>query len=186
MHITLTYRGPIPGNARKKQDVWRLREAFHHQLAKIRNTEQFNYVDSYLATATHQRRGDLRRRIGGKFFNPFITDLFKTRCSLYIRVFRGMRQFNPVLGNVDLDNRVKTIIDGLRAPSQQGEMIEIERETTYVLIDDDSIVDGITIKSDHLLDEDDEEVVLAIVTANIHLSHATWENIHLGYPSEAY
>jgi hypothetical protein len=110
----------------------------------------------------------------------------RTRCSLYIRIFRGVRQYNPILGGVDLDNRIKTLIDSLRAPQQPSELGGRPDQDMYVLLEDDSLVDGITVKSDHLLDEDSDDIVLAIVTADIHLSDATWKNLHLGYPSDAY
>lgn len=183
MHITLTYKGPVQGNARKQSDVWRLRKSFHKQLYKLSLTNEFEYVEKYANQDTEKSHPNIGIDVANSRYVPFITSKMKTRCSLYVRVFRGVRQYNPVLGNVDLDNRVKTLIDALRAPQQISETKESDGTVRYVLLEDDSLIDGITVKSGHYLDEEDEGVVLAIITANIHLAHATWANMHLGYPS---
>lgn len=184
MHITLTYKGQIQGNARKQSDVWRLRRSFHDQLLKLRSTEQFEYVQK--CSDPQSPDGYIGIDIGDSRYIPFVTSKMRTRCSLYVRVLRGIRQYNPVLGNVDLDNRIKTLIDALRSPQQIGELKDSDKTVSLVLLQDDSLIDGITVKSDHYLAEDDESVVFAIVTANIHLSHATWDNLHLGYPTAPY
>lgn len=186
MHITLTYKGQIQGNSRKQSDVWRLRKSFHDQLSKLRQTEQFDYVEKYSDPGSATPNGYIGIDVSGSRFIPFVTSKMRTRCSLYVRILRGIRQYNPVLGNVDLDNRIKTLIDALRSPQQAGELRDLDTAVRFVLLEDDSLIDGITVKSDHYLAEDDESVVLAVVTANIHLSHATLGNMHLGYPTESY
>lgn len=124
MHITLTYKGPVQGNARKQSDVWRLRKSFHKQLCKLSSTDEFGYVEKYADQETENLHPNIGIEVANSRYVPFVTSKMKTRCSLYIRVLRGVRQYNPVLGNVDLDNRVKTLIDALRAPQQVSETKE--------------------------------------------------------------
>jgi len=186
MHITLTYKGVIPGNSRKQSDVWTIRKSFDKQLRKLKLAEPFNYVEKLSNPNPDPSSSYIGFDVGNSTYIPFITEKMKTRCSLYIRVFRGLRQYNPVLGNVDLDNRIKTLIDALRAPQQVGESKGNDGYVRYVLLQDDALIDGITVKSDHYLAEDSDNVVLAIITADIHLAHATWQNMHLGYPSVSF
>ena len=181
MHITLTYEGKLWGNSRKISDVSNIRKYFSDLLEKFSNTEQFDYVKNYSDPNPSSSSIYIGKKVGDFVFIPFISKKMNTTCSLKIHLLRGLRPHNPVLYDVDLDNRVKTLIDCLRAPSQMGEIDpKFADRTPYVLLEDDCLVSGLTVTTDHYLANDNGDTVFAMVTAEIRLSRARMDNLHLG------
>ena len=182
LHITLTYEGKIRGNSRKIAHVSSLRQIFSAQLAKLINTEPFSYVREHIDPNPNPATFFIGKQVGAFTFIPFISEKMHTTCSLNIKLLRGMSPHNPVLESVNLYNRIKTLIDSLRAPAQESELDKnCTEDPTYVLLEDDRLVTGLSVSTDHYLAHDDGETVFALITADIHLGRATFDNLHLGF-----
>jgi hypothetical protein len=81
---------------------------------------------------------------------------------------------NEPIGRVyqggDLDNRIKTLLDALKVPDQ-GQVCEQSEPNMHVLLEDDSLVTGLSVETRRLLnrpDKSENEVRLIIeVTVNV-------------------
>src|SRR5471030_2477981 len=114
MQFHLTYAGELlaePTNRRPgaRADLKQaIRKAFHPQLRSVWNTHRF----------TPETRDDLANRFTrfGYRFVPLATKALTLHCSLDILLLRP--EGPGVIYAGDLDNRLKTLIDGLRMPSE--------------------------------------------------------------------
>ena len=86
----------------------------------------------------------------------------------------------------DIDNRVKTILDGLRCPQNEheiGQNTPRDAGPIYTLLDDDHLVTKMTINTSHLLYKDavpkrnHDYELLIIITVNIKASKGTPDNL---------
>jgi hypothetical protein len=69
----------------------------------------------------------------------------------------------------DLDNRIKTLLDGLKIPNSKNALpkdasLKDDPDPLYCLLEDDSLITSLTVKSDRLLEPDapSDRVVLLI------------------------
>jgi hypothetical protein len=99
-------------------------------------------------------------------------------CSLEILILRRDEPFK-VFGNAgDLDGRVKTLFDGLRMPQQCSELAgntpDADENPFYCLLEDDSYINDVDIKTDRLLvpPEPDEPLRDAVVVIAVHVRYA--------------
>jgi len=76
----------------------------------------------------------------------------------------------------DIDNRLKTLFDALRMP-QNGETMETADGINpfYCLLQDDKLINHISVTTDILLDEVDENHVQLVITVTM------WPVVHNNY-----
>jgi hypothetical protein len=182
MKFTLTYVGELPpsGNSRKPEDKWAIRQHINPQLEHLwqchpalEHLREDRFVPAqgpYLwseahHSATHVRasrtpqRGDidLCREIDadGYKFLPIVTTNLALICSLHILFLRQGQVGNVFREDGDLDNRIKTLIDALRAPTtdevKAARPSEDKSDLIYCLMEDDKLVTGINIETRQLL-----------------------------------
>jgi hypothetical protein len=76
-------------------------------------------------------------------------------CSLDILILRRDEPHRVMSGAGDLDNRVKTLIDGLKMPSQRSEMGAAvpsdDEDPFFCLLEDDKLIYDFRVQSDRLL-----------------------------------
>lgn len=88
-------------------------------------------------------------------FVPLVQRKLDLRCELNILMLRRDHGFGVIRAG-DLDNRLKTLIDGLRKPNGANELRENEEPKEgespfYTLLEDDDLVTGLTLQTDRLL-----------------------------------
>jgi hypothetical protein len=92
--------------------------------------------------------------VEGYRFLPMVRDTFGLVCSLYI-LFMRQGQIGSLYQDGDLDNRVKTLLDALRAPTageiQQVEPTDNKDDLIYCLLEDDKLVTGVNVETRQLL-----------------------------------
>ena len=93
--------------------------------------------------------------IFGRKFRPLTVSGLHLFCSLDILFLRRGEQGRAVRAG-DIDNRIKTLIDGLRTPQSQEEMDGIEEhfqsgEIIYCLLEDDDRILHFSVETDTLL-----------------------------------
>lgn len=126
--------------------------------------------------------------VNGRKYVPLVRNRFALTCGLDILFLRKGGEGTLIAEGGDLDNRIKTLFDGLRMPkvneirppTSQKEVEEI----TYCLLEDDALITDFAVRTDRLLTHPgakDSEVLLIIDVA-IKATHLTSNN--LGFMSE--
>jgi hypothetical protein len=89
----------------------------------------------------------------GKSFVPLVRDSMSLMCSLDTLFLRKQEPGKIVQQGGDLDNRLKTLIDGLRMPMYIEEMNEAGDvpEPMYCLLESDTLISKLSVKTDRLL-----------------------------------
>ena len=96
-------------------------------------------------------------------------------CDLDILFLRQGEPGRLILPGGDIDNRIKTLLDGLRMPNSANE-IGARRvlRPTYCLLEDDSLITGINVRTDRLLDsktrgDDAVRLIIGVTVKVIHV-----------------
>ena len=93
----------------------------------------------------------------GYRFVPLVTKYFDLVCSLDILFLRRDVPGSAIQAG-DIDNRIKTLIDTLRLPNNQTDLVEGDKQPRegedpfFCLLEDDDLVSGFTVETDTLLD----------------------------------
>jgi hypothetical protein len=205
--LTFEGRLPSSGNKAKNGAKWDIRNRLHPQLkdlwennAALRDIE-LNRIwpkgGNMLFHAHHSEPPPppLKQMVGdhsldlcasidkfGVWFKPIVRESFALHCGLKIMFLR-----KEIPGKLyqagDLDGRMKTIIDSLTMPRHVEQMSNVCLITTpevpiFCLMEDDSLVSGLNIESEKLLDggEYPEDYVKLTIEVDVRIRHATMYN----------
>ena len=208
-----TQREPID-NQRNPLAVHKhlIRRRFHKQLKHLWATDRF--LSQYRISPNNPNIGEARRAAAdsmfamwapcedeekplvdvvasrhtafGYQFVPLVTEYFDLLCSLHILFLRHDVPGSAIQAG-DIDNRIKTLIDALRVPQNQAELVEDDacpREDEnpfYCLLQDDNQVSGFSVETDTLLDPPngygDDRKVKIVVTVELRPYYATQFNL---------
>ena len=129
MRFPLSYEGSLPssGNPRdpskpsKLKEIWAIRNAVHLQIRSIYDHHsafrgQFGHSNALL------QRINLPIVVDGRNFYPLARVSFKLKCELEIEMLVNHPIASVVTNGSDLDNRLKTLFDGLRVPQSVQEI----------------------------------------------------------------
>jgi hypothetical protein len=173
---------PSTGNSPRKaaDKKWNIRKAFHPQLAEacqinpslrsvvIEGTKippvgqnftvsQFHHSDPEEVTVTEPPGPGFRDlcaplQVGARTFMPIVRESLALGCALNILFLRREDPGSLVLQDGDLDNRLKTLFDALRVPTE-GEIIDDPtlNDPIYCLLESDTLITALNIKTDRLL-----------------------------------
>jgi len=194
MRFTLTYDGPLPpsGNRPKPKYAWLIRKEIHAQLDALwQSSEVLRRLPHVTKVPTDQgymhmelhhshpkdtgnpklkdEHVDLCAPIDsfGNPVLPLVRDSLATTCGLNILLLRQEEPGNLFSQSGDIDNRVKTLFDGLRAPKycEEWKGQNDVPNPLYCLLEDDSLITDYSLKTDRLLpskDTDPKDVRLVI------------------------
>ncbi|HEY9158669.1 hypothetical protein [Candidatus Binatus sp.] len=148
----LRYDGPLPSASRrdtrckeKNQIRWRL----HHQLATVVTQVDFSRV------FTHTDKSGLptfvNKRFKGYGFMALISTADVLVCDLSIQLERRDFVGGILKPEGDLDNRLKTLLDALRLPQDENEVMPpddpAQKKNCLCLLEDDSLITGLNIQA---------------------------------------
>lgn len=126
--------------------------------------------------------------VSGRKYIPLVRSNFALTCGLDILFLRKQGAGALIAEGGDLDNRIKTLFDGLRVPkpdeiSQPPSQQEAE-ELTFCLLEDDALITDFSVRADRLLTHPGatESEVLLVIDVVVRVSHLTSNN--LGFLSE--
>lgn len=165
MEFRLVYDGPLKSN-RGRDDKHALRKVFHSQLRELLDRKAMAHVKKLIAA-----RGPNATliEVGPYTFAPLITEKLSQVASLHITLLTPEEPGRAITQGGDLDNRLKTLLDALRAPKVEGEiptgsMPAADETPFYCMLEDDALLNGISVTSDRLLrpNENPSNVVLVI------------------------
>jgi hypothetical protein len=167
MRFHLTYEGPLLGSstgsprARHKHEI---RKVFHRQLKYLwQNTwlHEMNYgawPGSLIEPRTPLNEALASIYGRGKYrFVPLVREQFTLTCSLDILFLRADVPGRLVQSG-DIDNRLKTIFDALRMPTNDSEMGDYAvgpdegEDPFYCLLEDDKLISHVAVATDMLLE----------------------------------
>ena len=122
----------------------------------------------------------------GYRFVPLVTEYFDLLCSLNILFLRHDVPGSAIQAG-DIDNRIKSLIDALRVPHNQTELVgddacpRDDEDPFFCLLQDDNQVSGFSVETDTLLDppgpSGDDRNVKIVVTVEVRPYFATPFNL---------
>jgi hypothetical protein len=173
MEFTLYYRGDLKSN-RGREDKHRLRCQFHTQLKKLWQQKPLcDYTSALLVLpgGVHPLDEDVSviRVIAGFNFAPLVSERIHLVAELDILLLRPERPGAIITQGGDIDNRIKTLLDALKVPSEpnalpRGAAPTAEENPFFCLLEDDNLVTKVSVETDRLLEptKTASEVVLFI------------------------
>lgn len=169
LEFRLTYEGRLASgasaSAQHKHDI---RRVFHEQLKRLWETHPFlrqqeawwsgNHAairrpdDSYRPDKPFLRKEELARAFGrGTYsFVPLILEELHLTCELEILFLRPGMPGEAVNGG-DIDNRLKTLLDGLKVPNSILSEPAADEDPFFVLLEDDRLITKLSVETDTLL-----------------------------------
>lgn len=186
MKFRLLYRGEIKTHPKQRAThVNDIRIAFSNQLKRLLEIPPYSIVEKYvdLSCPKPVKNGikNVARKVGNLKFIPVISPELDLVAELDILMMHP-----EVLGTAraDIDNRLKTLLDGLRRPQTTQEITEnlvkkFGSRPIYTLFDDDKLVTKITVNTTHLLEYKNIHEIVLVIAVNIRASRGTNENLQL-------
>lgn len=185
MKFKLLYFGEVLSNPKKRaQHIADIRMQFHPQLKKLIEHSPWNNLSNYMMPGA-TKSPIITKHIGGIDWNPIITPTLKMIAELDIQMLHP-----EIVGvaRTDVDNRVKTIMDGLRCPQNEHEIGENTPKNMgpiYTLLDDDHLVTKISVNTSHLLSTDVfkngsngfNEPIFMMIDVNVRVVEGTLDNL---------
>jgi hypothetical protein len=179
VQFKLILKGNLPPDKRATSNAkQRIRREIHPQLRVL--WEQHAWLKSGLGahSSGHPETGIERlannyRRCGFRFAPLIRKD--QHACKLDILVLRRDEPHRLFTGAGDLDNRVKTLIDGLRMPQQcselNGAQPTSDEDPFFVLLEDDRSILEFRVETDRLLvppePDEPERDVFAVIGVHV-------------------
>lgn len=185
MKFKLLYFGDILINPKKRsQHIADIRMQFHPQLKKLLEHQPWNNLTQYMVP-TAIKSPITTRHVGGIDWNPIITPNLKLLAEIDIQMM------HPEIVGVprrDIDNRVKTLLDGLRCPQNEhevGENTPRDIGPIYTLLDDDHLITKMSVNTSHLLGTElfsesipkTSDAVFIMLDVNVRVAEGNLENL---------
>lgn len=178
VEFRLTYEGQLLGSSRtdtRAAHKHEIRKVFHRQLRryweinpalKLGHYVMFQRLSSH-ATQTRTAVGPLSEFLANKYtrcgyrFVPLIREELSLICAINVLFLRPDPP-GSVLQSGDIDNRIKTLFDALRLPSNTGELGGHETPAAdenpfYCLLEDDKLISHVSVETDMLLEPTGEQ-----------------------------
>ncbi len=173
MEFTLHYQGPLKAASnknRRKDHKHDLRTHVHRQLKELWKVPPLSESKSLLGPEPSHGEIVILSRVGPFDFAPLITSKLSLVASLEVMMLRPEPEGRIFARGGDIDNRLKTLLDALKAPDDAGSLPDHASPTQdetpfFCLLEDDSLVTSIDIKTAHWLEpeaQDTDEVVLLL------------------------
>ncbi len=192
LQFRLTYRGPLLGSSEVKTRSDRkheIRRAFHPQLKRLWNVS--SALNEWVVTNT---KTNITRpmwetlaerfQVSGYRFVPIVLHDLDVACGLDILFLRPHQSGKGLIQSGDLDNRLKTLFDALRMPrvgENMGNTPQDGEDPFFCLLEDDSLIDRVSVTTDHLLDEHAQVWdVHLVIDVKIQITRVTFANIGFG------
>ena len=183
MEFRLIYGGILLGASRtdtRSQHKDDLRKIFHAQLKHLWQTSPA--LREWVRGDGPQRAQDYlaeRYQHNGIAFIPLVTDGLGTGVKLDILMLRPDQPGMTLMQSGDLDNRLKTVFDALRVPmvGEHSSAPPQGENRIFCLMDNDSMVNHVSVTTDLLLAEVNPNEVRLIITVTIWPVIATIENM---------
>jgi hypothetical protein len=171
---------------KRAQHIADIRMQFHPQLKKLVEHNPWHNLQKYMIP-NPTKSPIATKHIGGLDWNPIITPNLKLLAELDVLLLHP-----EIAGEArsDIDNRIKTLLDGLRAPQNDhevGDNTPRDIGPIYTLLDDDHMVTKLSVNTSHLLgdnvfgyDADKDAAkdrVFMLIDVNVRVQEGNLENL---------
>lgn len=174
MDFRLLYRRPLKPNG-DKDAQHHIRRRLHPQIRELWKYPPLNVAYGETGQPVHsaQFNPDFirdRHKVNGVEFVPLVIEKPAFAVTLDIPILRPEQAgYSIILQGGDIDNRLKTLFDALRTPSQSQELPNNyspcpDETPLYCLLEDDRLITSVAVTMDRLLDPqaDPNEVFLTL------------------------
>jgi hypothetical protein len=174
MQFRLTYEGPLKpsgNNTKYGAHKHEIRKAFHPQLKQLwacnRNLSSIAEMPYSLFSMPTSfkpiKPGSVMEHLTNEYplqdyrFVPLVTEALSLWCGLDILFLRPSSPGN-IFSAGDIDNRIKTLFDALKRPSQLSDLgptylpPDPDENPFFVLLEDDALVAKLTVETDTMLE----------------------------------
>ena len=181
MEFTLYYRGGLTSNG-GREEKHRLRQQFSQQLHALWGNKA-DRPDRFIGALPDITKDSFSRRVGPLRFAALVTKGLVAE--LDITMLRPEAPGSIITQGGDIDNRLKTLLDGLRVPSAD----ELPHGTQpsdglcLCLLEDDRLVTRLAVQTQQLLEPGAEpgHVILLIAVRSKRLSELEPYLAHRGW-----
>lgn len=208
MRFRLVYDGPLKAagnNNPRGVEKWTLRKIFSPQVASLFSTHPvlrgvaitasglgvggYNAsprvsVDVDISSPHEKTKNALLEcvDIGGCKFIPLVRKSLSLICELDILFLRNDAPGSIVKSGGDLDNRIKTLFDGLRMPTPDELKVGLPNaEPFYCLLEDDSLISSFAVRTDRLLTDPNRDETRVLLVIDVHLTAIKLTSQNVGF-----
>ncbi|MEO0413699.1 MAG: hypothetical protein AAF226_01955 [Verrucomicrobiota bacterium] len=168
--FVLVYEGELKASSnssRRKNEKETIRKQLSPQIEKLWG----GYPYSELKVGANRDEYPVVKNIGESQYVPLVTERSGLVVKLSIQILRDEQDARLIDGG-DIDNRLKTLIDGLRAPSSESEVPKSDsKATTFTLLEDDKSIVSINLDTARNLRNTSRHGVLALLGVSIITIH---------------
>lgn len=186
MEFRLIFDGDLrPRRRCDIEDIHKIRLAIHPQMQNLWQHEPLVHSTKWLQAVPV--KGDLTARdeVDGQPFISIVSKGLFTQAELDVLLLRAQPPGQLITNQGDIDNRMKTLFDGLRIPTK-AEAKELRgrgllaNDMVYCLMQDDALVSKLTVTTDRLLGEPlGSNRTLAIINVKLRPTRVAMGNIGL-------
>lgn len=188
MEFRLTYRGPLASNGRPAEKH-AIRRALHPQLADLWQREPLRSIGP---DGRHLWQSGavptLRFPVGSFNFVPIVSERINLLCHLDILFLRRAQAGAIITAGGDIDNRLKTLLDALRIPKNETELVSGDapqpgEDPFLCVLEDDALITRVNVTTDRLLEPgtpEERSHVNLVLHFVVRPTIVTWINIGLG------
>jgi hypothetical protein len=160
----------------------------HAQIRELMQTHptfREDVVDTDVIAKVAKASWTKRTTLGPFTFEALVAEEHWRTCHLDILLLRRAAPGGVFIGG-DIDNRIKTLLDGLRSPHQltelpPGDTPKEDENPFYVLLDDDKLVSGFNVRTDRLLSPisayEGSDYARLVMDVSVQVSRVPWRNI---------
>jgi hypothetical protein len=166
MEFRLKYEGPLKSKG-DKQEKHRLREYFHPQLKELFTQPPFQKIADYFQSLHSEL---MTSKVGEFTFFHYVSSQLNLFAELDITLMRPDK-LGAIISSGDIDNRLKTLLDALRAPQNENEIPKGAKPTEnqnpfYCVLEDDSLITSVKVTCDRLLKFENPKDVFLLIHVN--------------------
>lgn len=179
MRFVLTYDGLLraSGNKPKPEDKWNIRKAIHPQLdelyiedqtlRRIKSSSVIPRSSGFMTFEEHHSAPIIPKQadetdmdlmgpllVGDHPFVPLVRQSMGLVCAIDIIFLRKEDPGALIKQGGDIDNRIKTLFDGLKMPSQDDMRFAQSSDLPnpfYCLLEEDSLITDVSVRTHRLL-----------------------------------
>ena len=183
MQFRLMYDGVLPSNG-SPIDKQRIRRALHPQLEELWTHPPLSGCRQYLNYPADENEPTVIHRVGDFNFATLVCAELDLFAELEIVLLRPTNAGALIRQGGDIDNRLKTLFDALRAPHSTNELPANDvpaagEDPLFCLLDDDERIVSLTVSADRYLAAPDERSVRVDMLVRTRPERGTWANLSL-------
>jgi hypothetical protein len=192
LEFRLIYEGEIqPRQRAKLPDIHNIRREIHEQLKQlwtfdplVTKKKWLQLPDAAEEYPNGSRDYAILEQVGSRTYAPLISKRCDLVGELNILFLRPQAPGQLISEGGDLDNRVKTLLDALRAPSRSevntlGTITDGDEDPLFCVFQDDALITKVSIETDRLLRGATGRELVAMIQVRVRASKVTHGTIDL-------